>query len=93
MRAFMASKGVHALLYPTLRRKPALIGQGQGGSNCQLSATTGLPAMSIPTGFTDDGLPIGMELLGPPFGERQLLRIAYAYERMAHPRRPPKITP
>ena len=33
---------IDALAYPTLRRKPALIGEAQGGTNCQLSATTGL---------------------------------------------------
>ena len=62
----MSAKGVTAFVYPTLRRKPAAIGQPQGGSNCQLSATTGLPAISMPAGFTKDGLPVGMELLGKP---------------------------
>ena len=82
-----------ALAYPTLRRKAATIGQPQGGSNCQLSATTGLPAMAMPAGFTDDGVPVGFELLGEPFSEATLLRMAYAYEQAAKPRRPPKATP
>jgi Asp-tRNA(Asn)/Glu-tRNA(Gln) amidotransferase A subunit family amidase len=84
---------LHALAYPTLRRKPAVIGQAQGGSNCQLSATTGLPAISIPAGFTDDGLPVGLELLGPRWSEPALLQIAYAYERSVTPRRAPASTP
>ena len=54
-----------ALVYPTIRRKPARIGEPQLGSNCQLSASSGLPALSVPAGFTDDGLPIGVEFLGP----------------------------
>lgn len=91
--AAMAQRGVSALAYPTLRRKPAVIGQPQAGSNCQLSATTGLPALAIPAGFTADGLPVGMELLGMPFGERTLLRAAYAYEQVISPRRPPSTTP
>ena len=91
--AAMVSQGITALAYPTLRRKPALIGEPQAGSNCQLSATTGLPAMSIPAGFTSDGLPIGMDLLGGEFGEQALLKIAYAYERETQPRRPPSNTP
>jgi Asp-tRNA(Asn)/Glu-tRNA(Gln) amidotransferase A subunit family amidase len=41
----------------------------------------GLPALSIPCGFTDDGLPVGLELLGRPFGEATLYRLARAYER------------
>ena len=44
---------VDALAYPTLRRKPALIGEAQGGTNCQLSATTGLPAIAMPAGFSN----------------------------------------
>ena len=40
----------------------------------------GLPAISIPAGF-GDGLPIGMQLIGKPFGEETILKIAYAYEQ------------
>ena len=82
-----------ALAFPTLRRKPAVIGQAQGGSNCQMSATTGFPAMSIPAGFTEDGLPVGNGIARRPFSENRLLRVAYAYERLARPRKPPKSTP
>ena len=91
--AAMQTQGVTALAYPTLRRKPALIGEGQPGSNCQLSPATGLPAISIPAGFTTDGLPIGMDLLGGAFSEPMLLKVAFAYERETHPRRPPRSTP
>ncbi|MFN7981940.1 MAG: amidase family protein [Vicinamibacterales bacterium] len=89
----MTSNNITAFAYPTLRRKPALIGQPQNGSNCQLSATTGMPAISMPAGFTADGLPVGMELLGQPWSEPALLKVAFAYERLAAPRRPPKTTP
>jgi Asp-tRNA(Asn)/Glu-tRNA(Gln) amidotransferase A subunit family amidase len=91
--AALQAQKLNALAFPTLRRKPALIGEPQGGSNCQLSATTGLPAMSIPAGFTKDGLPVGFELLGGPFTEPALLRIAYAYERAVQPRKAPGSTP
>jgi Asp-tRNA(Asn)/Glu-tRNA(Gln) amidotransferase A subunit family amidase len=89
----MAERGLAALAYPTLRRKPAVIGQPQGGSNCQLSATTGLPAISIPAGFTADGLPVGLDLLGRAFSEPTLLKVAFAYERDVGLRRPPPLTP
>jgi Asp-tRNA(Asn)/Glu-tRNA(Gln) amidotransferase A subunit family amidase len=91
--ALLAQRGIAALAYPTIRRKAAPIGQAQAGSNCQLSATTGLPALTMPAGFTDDGLPAGIELLGPAFSEQRLLRIAFAYERVIGPRRPPPSTP
>ncbi len=44
----------------------------------------GIPALSTPCGFTKDGLPIGLQLLGPSLGEAQILRTAHAYQ-MAHP--------
>ncbi|MCJ7426295.1 MAG: Asp-tRNA(Asn)/Glu-tRNA(Gln) amidotransferase subunit GatA [Dehalococcoidales bacterium] len=40
----------------------------------------GVPALSIPAGF-GDGLPIGMQLIGKPFGEETILKVAYAYEQ------------
>lgn len=82
-----------ALLYPTMRRKPALIGEPQAGTTCQLSAASGLPALSFPAGFTQDGLPIGLELLGAPFTEARLLALAYAFEQPEPVRRPPFSTP
>ena len=50
----------------------------------------GLPTISIPCGFTNSGLPIGMQISGPPFGEAKVLALAYAYEQATdwHTRRP-----
>lgn len=55
MLKVMTEQKLNALAYPTLRRKPARIGEPQRGTNCQLSASTGLPAISFPGGFTDVG--------------------------------------
>lgn len=41
----------------------------------------GLPAISVPCGFTRDGLPIGMQIIGAPNGEETVLQLAHAYER------------
>ncbi len=84
---------VDALAYPTLRRKPALIGEAQTGSNCQLSATTGLPAIALPAGFSNDGLPIALELMGGAWQEAKLLKYAFASEQAAKPRKAPFSTP
>jgi aspartyl-tRNA(Asn)/glutamyl-tRNA(Gln) amidotransferase subunit A len=51
---------------------------------------TGLPALSIPCGFTRAGLPIGLQMIARPWAEEDLLRAAYAYEQATewHLRRP-----
>jgi len=41
----------------------------------------GLPGMSLPCGFTAEGLPVGLQLVGRPLGEETLLRAAYAFEQ------------
>jgi aspartyl-tRNA(Asn)/glutamyl-tRNA(Gln) amidotransferase subunit A len=52
---------------------------------------TGLPAISVPCGFSAAGLPIGLQLAGRPFDDAGVLRAAYAYEQATdwHTRRPP----
>jgi aspartyl-tRNA(Asn)/glutamyl-tRNA(Gln) amidotransferase subunit A len=51
---------------------------------------TGFPAISVPCGFTPEGLPIGLQLTGRPFAESTVLQLAYAYEQETdwHQRRP-----
>ncbi len=52
----------------------------------------GLPGISIPCGFSSSGLPIGLQVIGQPFGEAELLAIAHAYDS-AHDwaKRPPVV--
>jgi aspartyl-tRNA(Asn)/glutamyl-tRNA(Gln) amidotransferase subunit A len=52
---------------------------------------SGHPAASVPCGFTAEGLPIGMQVIGRPFDEATVLRVADAYQRVTdwHARRPP----
>jgi aspartyl-tRNA(Asn)/glutamyl-tRNA(Gln) amidotransferase subunit A len=51
----------------------------------------GLPAMTVPCGFTPEGLPVGLQIAGRPFDETTVLRVAHAYEAATpwHTRRPP----
>jgi hypothetical protein len=89
----MNREGLDALAYPGMRRRPAPIGEPQPGSSCQVSAGSGFPAMAIPAGFTESGLPVGLELLGRPLEDARLVAMAYAFERAVQPRRPPPTTP
>jgi Asp-tRNA(Asn)/Glu-tRNA(Gln) amidotransferase A subunit family amidase len=91
--AIMDANELDALVFPSVKRRPALIGEGQSGSNCQVSAGSGFPAMALPGGFTEDGLPTGLELLGRPFDDVRLVAMAYAYEQAVHPRRSPPAAP
>jgi len=69
----------------------SVIGWKVLGQLTRLACFTGQPAISIPCGFTRDGLPIGLQLLGPWFEEPLLLQVADAYEQATewHQRRPP----
>ena len=51
----------------------------------------GLPVISIPCGFSKDGMPIGLQICGPRFGETSVLALAYAYQQATdwHKRKPP----
>ena len=51
---------------------------------------TGLPALSVPCGFSTDALPIGLEIVGRPFADGMVLQVAHAYQQVTewHQRRP-----
>ena len=46
-----------------------------------IASVTGLPAISLPCGFDSNGLPVGMQLMGPALSEGRLLRLGHAYEQ------------
>lgn len=52
---------------------------------------TGMPAISVPCGFTSAGLPVGLQIAGKPFDEPTVLRVAYTYQQQARwfEKRPP----
>ena len=55
------------------------------------SNLTGLPAISVPCGFDDEGLPIGLQIAGRPFDEPTVLHCAAAVEPMGDPPRRPDL--
>jgi amidase len=60
-------------------------------TNTVIASQAHLPAMSIPAGFADGGIPVGLEVVARPLEEAALLRFAYAYEQETHQRRPPQL--
>jgi aspartyl-tRNA(Asn)/glutamyl-tRNA(Gln) amidotransferase subunit A len=58
-------------------------GSGMTARCTSPSNATGLPAMSVPCGFTSAGLPIGLQLIGRPFEEALLFQVAHGYEAVS----------
>jgi aspartyl-tRNA(Asn)/glutamyl-tRNA(Gln) amidotransferase subunit A len=86
---------VHVLLGPTVSRTATRLDDPDGALGWMSRFTrpyneTGLPAISVPCGFTAQGLPIGLQLASRPFAEADVLRVAHAYEQATdwHRRRP-----
>jgi aspartyl-tRNA(Asn)/glutamyl-tRNA(Gln) amidotransferase subunit A len=71
------------ILAPTLPESRGPVARGQLLGFTQLFNVLGLPAVSVPCGFSRNGLPIGLQLVGRPFEEETILRAAHAYEQAA----------
>jgi amidase len=75
-REQLAAEKYRALTFPT---------------NTVIGSQAGLPALTMPVGFTTDGLPVGLELLGTPLGETKMLQFAHAWEKSTRPRMAPEL--
>ena len=99
----MADHKLDALVYATFDHQPVEIGPDDMtnplvdtsgiGNNRRLSPILGFPAMTVPAGFTSDGLPVGIEFMARPFAEATLFKFGYAYEQVTHHRKPPALAP
>ena len=100
----MADNRLDALVYATYDQPPALIPSNaltnpsfldlaDPGNNRRFAPILGFPALSVPAGFTSDGLPVGIEFMAKPFAEPALFKIGYAFEQGTHHRKPPVTTP
>ena len=100
----MANHQLDAFVYATFDHQPGVIASdvmtkqivddvAGRGNNRRLSPVIGFPAMTVPAGFTSDGIPVGIEFLARPFAEGTLLRLGYDYEQATHHRKPPLLTP
>jgi aspartyl-tRNA(Asn)/glutamyl-tRNA(Gln) amidotransferase subunit A len=97
-----AFKGVDLVVLPTRRRTPRTVDasikreETDVPRNPELENTGafnvyGIPAISIPCGFTSKGLPVGLMIAGPRFSEGKVLALAHAFEQATafHTRQPP----
>ncbi|WP_082311251.1 amidase family protein [Paenibacillus sp. FJAT-27812] len=93
----MTDNDLDALLYPSTANPPSSLSGTSAGSANRLSPFSGFPAISVPAGFVDNGmlpkLPQNIELLGRPFDEQTLIKLAYSYEQHTHHREAPSTTP
>lgn len=83
---------VDAIVYPSWTNPPRKLGDHNsphGNNSPVIAPHTGQPAITVPMGFTPDGLPLGLQLLARPFDEGKLIQYAYAYEQATRYRRPP----
>ena len=95
IRAMDANR-VDAIIYPSWSNPARLIGDLEsphGNNSPYIAPHTGQPALTVPMGFTGQGLPGGLQMLGRPFREQDLIRFAYAYEQATRHRRPPSAFP
>ncbi len=95
--ASMDSAGIDAVVYPSWTNPPAPLERAieeYKGDNSQLVApATGLPAVTVPMGYSHGNLPAGLQILGRPYSEGLLFGFAYAYEQATQHRVPPRAFP
>ncbi len=88
----MSEAGVTLIAYPTWSNPPRPIadpGGPFGNNSSRIAPHTGQPAITVPMGFNETGLPVGLQLLGRMFDEPALIGAAYAYEQATRHRRAP----
>jgi len=93
----MDDAGIDAIVYPSWTNPPAHLDKAieeYKGDNSQLVApATGLPAVTVPMGYSYGHLPAGLQILGRPWSEGLLIGLAYAYEQRSQQRLAPALYP
>jgi len=96
LSAAMEAAHVAALVFPVWTFPPKINGdrgQTPQGSLTFIGSATQWPVVVVPMGFVGENLPMGLQILGRPWTEGQLIKFAYAYEQVSRHRRPPPTVP
>jgi amidase len=96
----LAQNGLSAMCFPCVKVYPPtkeLIRAGKTNTltfptNTLIAAQTWMPSICVPTGFTPDGIPVGMEIVVFPYHEPDLFKFGFAYEQATHHRKAPRST-
>ncbi|NJO72843.1 MAG: PEP-CTERM sorting domain-containing protein [Leptolyngbyaceae cyanobacterium RM1_406_9] len=98
---FMAKEGIDAFVFPTLNYLAPPQGEGAnevyatfGSLPARFEANIlGLPGITVPMGYSQEGIPMSLEFMGNYFGEAEIIGYAYDYEQATMLRRPPVLVP
>ncbi|MGG6264924.1 amidase [Leptolyngbya sp. AN03gr2] len=98
---FMSENGIDAFVFPTLNYLAPPQGEGAdevyslyGALPARFEANIlGVPAVTVPMGYSTEGIPMSLEFMGNYFGEAEILGYAYDYEQATKLRRLPDLTP
>jgi len=96
VREQLGAHQLDAMVYPTWSNAPRLIGDlntPHGDNSQDLAPGTGFPAITVPMGYVQGNLPVGLQLFGDAWSEPTLIGLAYAFEQATQHRRPPDTTP
>jgi Asp-tRNA(Asn)/Glu-tRNA(Gln) amidotransferase A subunit family amidase len=95
----MSENKLDALTYPSVQVIPPTKEEVDSGkwtvltfpTNTLIATQSVMPAISMPAGFTENEIPVGIEILGKQFSEFALINMAYSYEKKAKTRRKPRL--
>ena len=88
---------LHAFVYPHQQHLVCKVGESQKKRNGALASILGFPAITVPGGYSEPtetapiGVPVGIEFMGRPYDEPELIQLAYAFEQGHKVRRPPRL--
>jgi len=101
MEAILIQDKLDAIVYPTSTKPIGKIGETPKRNSrglfdnfgLGLASLAGWPELTVPAGFTSEGLPVGISFSGPQFSDMKLLAFGFAFEQATHALRQPVITP